>query len=181
MQLHSDQFPRLVKLYMTNSVLNLANVGRQLQTLRIPIANLTELTQVMSLCPNLKSLYVTLHELRDDQFVWQPNTLQHLERLVLFCYAFHPKVVKPTGLVTQLLRRAPKLKWLQLRWLVLSDEDLDELTEVLERNTKWRVSMTGQGHQPRSSPSYTHAYDYDTWEAASPGPSHYSVIEFCLP
>lgn len=175
-QLHSDQFPRLVKLYMTDSMLNLANllgsVGRQLQTLRISIANFTELTQVMSLCPNLKILHVSLSNRSGDQFVWQSNTLQHLKRLVLDCYGFYPKVVNPAGLVTQLLRQAPKLKWLQFRWLVLSDKDMDELTEVLKRNTKWSVSMTAY--------SSSNACDYDTWEAASPGPSHDSVIEFCL-
>jgi hypothetical protein len=157
MQLPPGRFPKLTELNMIyTDGENLTRVvghgvGQHLQTLRVSFGRYAfalQLDDVLAACPNLSELCintVSLHcagELR-------PDTLRQLQ-ILRICSYFRKNMVQP-GHLPELLRLAPNLRLVELPSELLSNEDLKQLTELVEQRAclrhleRLRFSMIFQG------------------------------------
>lgn len=124
-----------------NLLLVLGHVGRQLQTLRFNVyfnsAQLDsgiELDRVLKACPNLSELSCssTLSPWCASEL--RPDNLRRLRRVSLDTASNYVR----SGIVLQLLRLAPELRFIRLAWAKLSVEDLRALDELARQRTCMR-------------------------------------------
>jgi hypothetical protein len=143
-QLPQGRFPKLSELNMdeTNNEKLMCvvghGVGQYLQTLRISFCRCRsddelqplQLDKMLAACPNLSELCVKTVGLQCAGRL-RPDTLRQLRILRICCH--FGKGMAQQGNVPQLLFLAPNLSHVELASDLLSNEDLMQLTELVEQ------------------------------------------------
>lgn len=106
----------------------LGHFGRQLQTLRLNLVNqAVQLDKVLDACPNLSELELTCSGLKSASQL-RPDTVRHVQ---ILCIDVSEGCMQP-GLLVQLLKLTPKLRSLKLFYTHLDEDNIQDLTELVE-------------------------------------------------
>jgi hypothetical protein len=132
--------PNLTELYLSSAweedlMPVLVHVGRQLQVLHLEIRPDLELDRLLNACPNLSELKIISDRSLGCWSECQPDTLKHLKKLVLEIYCGHDKDYTMQGLLLQILGLALELQSIDLRLIMLHDEDWKEWAALAEKGT----------------------------------------------
>jgi hypothetical protein len=137
-QLLPGRFPKLTVLNWARPSVEqlmpvLEQVGHQLQTLHFDVCRgQLWLDRVLDACPNLSDLSYDTWDSLQSSVALQPDTLSRLQTLRL---EFYRSSYLEAGLLLQILRLAPQLRSVQLKSVMLPDQDLREWAELAKEGT----------------------------------------------